>query len=463
MEVDENGNTFVAFNKFDDVFVQAKTTNTDWTDEEKALMNSTLHQTLPFMAFGADYQVFDASDDTWTLFIIMDSYYEDLSEDYINILLGLGYVKDDTSYDDTYYCHDNGYVYIEIYVGYEGGNYLEVYYEPTHLEPLNSLSLNTSSLDIVAGATYQLTPVYDPITATYPITWTSSNNDVATVNENGLVSIKENATANSEVTITATALGGKTATCKFTVKANEVTGIAFMQDSYDVVPGAEAYAIDYYLLPYGVTSNATPAFSIEPDNAGISVTSNGQLSAAADAVIGATATLKMSLSGNEVTTTVKVVSAEIVDTLNSSFFGMTAGNSQYDTFKKSIVGGASYEAQASAGNDADNGKGLQIRSKNSNSGVIGHFEGRTCKSITFTFDARTEVSGKERRVDIYASNSPFAISDMYKSGSATKVGTITFDKNNLTQTYTFTDDYAYIGFRSGDGAVYFKSVEVVWH
>ena len=459
MEVDENGNTFITFNKFDDVFVQAKTTNTDWTDEEKALMNATLHQTLPFMAFGSDYQVFDASDDTWTLFVIMDSYYEDLSEDYINILLGLGYVKDDTSYDDTYYCYDNGYVYIEIYVGYEGGNYLEVYYEPTHLEPLNSLSLNTSSLDIVAGATYQLTPVYDPITATYPITWTSSNADVATVNETGLVSIKENATANSEVTITATALGGKTATCKFTVKANEVTGIAFTQDEYTVIPGAAAYVPDYVLLPYGVTTNETVTYSYSPVNFGINYNDNGELSADENAVVGTESTIKITLGSFEATATVRVLSGEVATTLTGTFFGIKKGESSYNTYKKTTEDGASYEAQAAAGNNADGGNGLQLRSKNSNSGVIGSCENRTCKSITFTFDANTQAG---RQIDIYASNSPFAITDMYKSG-ATKVATISYDASNLTQTYTFTDDYAYIGFRSKDNALYLKSVEVVWH
>ena len=43
-----------------------------------------------------------------------------------------------------------------------------------------------------------------------------------------------------------------------------------------------------------------------------------------------------------------------------------------------------------------------------------------------------------------------------------KVSTITFDSNNLTQTYTFTTEYAYVGFRSGDGAVYLKNVVMGW-
>ena len=293
ISLDENENTLVGFSYFGDLFTTNKTTNTDWTDEEKALMNETLHQLLPFMAFGDDYMIYDASDDEWTLFVIQDSYFEDLSEDYINILLGLGFKVDDTTYEDTYYVLDNGYVYIEIYVGYEGGNYLEVYYEDSH--------------KIDAGET-----------------------------------------------------------------------------------------------PEG----------------------------------------------------------DFAHTLTGGFFGIKAGETTYDTYKKG-VDGVVYEAQASAGSNADNGNGLQIRSKNSNSGVIAHSEDRTCKYITFTFDSKTGGSGSARYIEIYASSTSFSINDMY-GDKVSKVGTITFDSNNLTQTYTFTTEYAYVGFRSGDGAVYLKNVVMGW-
>ena len=457
ISLDEYENTLIAFNHFEDLFTTNKTTNTDWTDEEKALMNETLHQELPFMAFGDDYVIYDASDEDWTLFVIQDSYFEDLSEDYINILLGLGYTIDSTTYEDTYYVLDNGYVYIEIYVGYESGNYLEVYYEDSHLEPLTSFSLDLASLDIVAGASYQLKPIYNPSNAVHPTTWSSSNEDVATVDNSGLVTVKSDATVNSTAVITATTVSGKTASCTFTVKANEVTGIAFKEDNYNVIPGAEAYFVEYYFLPYGVTETANVSYSINPDNAGISYDSNGKLSASESAAAGTTATITVTCGSVSDTATVTVIPATITHTLNGGFFGIPVKESSYSTYKKT-VDGASYEAQASAGNDADSGKGLQLRSKNSNSGVIANFAGRTCKSITFTFDNHTQAG---RSIEIYASNSPFTITDMYKS-SVTKVGTIDYNSNNLTQTYTFTADYSYIGFRSSDGAVYLKSVDVVW-
>ena len=457
ISLDESENTLVGFSYFADLFTTNKTSNTDWTDEEKALMNETLHQLLPFMAFGDDYVIYDASDEDWTLFAIEDTYFEDLSEDYINILLDNGYTVDDVSYSDTYYVLDNGYVYIEIYVGYEGGNYLEVYYEDSHLEPLTSFSLDVTTLDIVAGASYQLTPVYNPSSAVHPTTWSSSNEDVATVDNKGLVTINSAATADSTAVITATTLTGKTASCTFTVKANEVTGIAFNEDNYNVIPGGEAYLADYYFLPYGATTTATVSYSINPDNAGITYSADGKLSASESAVVGTTATITVTCGSVSDTATVTVIPATITHTLNGAFFGIPVKESSYSTYKKT-VDGASYEAQASAGNDADSGKGLQLRSKNSNSGVIANFAGRTCKSITFTFDNHTQAG---RSIEIYASNSPFTIADMYGS-SVTKVGTIDYNSSNLTQTYTFTADYSYIGFRSSDGALYLKSVDVVW-
>ncbi len=457
ISLDESENTIVAFNYFGDVFTSNKTTNTDWTDEEKALMNETLHQLLPFMAFGEDYVIYDASDDDWTLFVIQDSYFEDLSEDYINILLGLGFKVDDTTYEDTYYVLDNGYVYIEIYVGYDGGNYLEVYYEASKLEPLTSFSLDTTSLDIVAGASYQLKAIYNPTSAVHPTTWSSSNENIATVDNKGLVTVNSAATVDSTAVITATTVSGKTASCTVTVKANEVTGIAFKEDNYNVAPGAEAYYAEYYFLPYGATATTNVSYSINPDNAGITYSADGKLSANESAVVGTTATITVTCGSFFDTATVTVIPATITHTLNGGFFGIPVKESSYSTYKKT-VDGANYEAQASAGNDADSGKGLQLRSKNSNSGVIANFAGRTCKSITFTFDNHTQAG---RSIEIYASNSPFTIADMYGS-SVTKVGTINYDKNNLTQTYTFTENYSYIGFRSADGALYLKSVDVAW-
>ena len=455
-EVDEEGNTVLSFNLFIDLFSTNRTSNDDWTNEEKALMNETLHQVLPFMAFGEDYQIYDASDDDWTLLVLVDSYYEDLTEDYINLLLEEGFFIDDVTWDDTYYCFDNGVEYIEIYIAYEyGGNYLEIYYEPTHLGELTSLQLSNSYVDIVAGASYQLSPKYNPANATYPITWSSSNEDLATVDNKGLVTINSDATVDSEVIITASTIVGKTASCTFGIHDNVVTGIAFLENEYIVIPGADPYIPAYTLMPYGVTTNDTVTYRLGNGDNGLHYNEKGELWADADAAVGTEDTLFVKINDFEDNVSVKVISGEVTHTLDRDFFGIQKENySKYLTYKKTTDDGASYETYA-AGNN-----GIQLKSKTSDSGIIGHFEGRTCKSITITFDANTEAP-TERAVDIYASNSPFTITDMFGL-SVTKAGSIVFDKNNLTQTYTFTGNYSYIGIRSNNGAVYLSSIKIIW-
>ena len=453
-----DGNTAVNFYNFDDVYTAELTSNTTWSDEEKELMNNILHQELPFMPFGADYELYDDSDEEYTILILEDTYYKDLSENYITLLLEAGFKEDSTSYEDyVCYYYDNGLVYIEIFPDYSYGHYYEIYAEESHLPALTALNLNQASLDIVAGATYQLEPVLTPSSATYPLTWSSNNEDVATVDNKGLVTINKYAAVDSKATITVLAPNGLTASCTFTVKADEVTGILLDQQDYYVRAG-ESLQTNYTLLPIGATMSSFVHYGFKVTGEGVHIDGFGLIAVDADTEPGTTATVVIYYGSTYeiyATAVVHVLGNEIVDTLNREFFGIAVGASTYDTYKKTTDDGAVYEAQAAGKN------GLQIRSKNKNSGVIGHFEGRSCKQINFVFDDNTY---EQRDVEIYASNEPFSIADMYGT-SVTKVGTISYDQSDnttYTQTYTFTANYSYIGFKSADGAIYFTSVEVVW-
>ena len=457
LSLDDYDNTLISFYRFDDLFVADKTTDNDWSDEEKVLMNSTLGQVMPFMQFGENYSIVAEVDEyDYTLLSLQDSYYVDLTEDYIDLLLANGFEEDSDTYLSTCYVLDNGSSYIEVFVEYYYGNYVSIYYEPSKLPNLTSLKLNETTLDIVAGASFQLKATYEPSDATHLLTWTSSNDELATVDNNGLVSINANASVNSSVTITASAVNGVSASCTFNIKENKATGVCFVDDIYSLIPGGDKVQTNYYLLPCGATSEGLVSYSVNPDTANVFCDVDGKLWANSDAVEGTTVEVKITIEGvGEATATVKVVSASVKHTLTSEFFGIKDGESRYDTYKKITDDGASYEAQAAATH------GLQIRNKNEDSGVIGYCEGRTCQSITFTFDSNTY---SQRKIDIYASNSPFTIEDMYDSSFA-PVGTITYqqgDEDSKTQTYTFTEKYSYIGFRSDDGAIYLTSVDIVW-
>ena len=451
IQEDESGNTLIMFNNFNDVASKDKTSNTDWTNEEKELMNSTLHQVLPFMAFGSDYEIYDDSDDEYTLLVLEDTYYEDLSADYIALLKNAGFKEDSTSYTSTCYTYDNGVSFIEVFVDYDGGHYLEIYYEASKLPPLTCINLNEYELDIVSGASYQLNASFVPSNAVQPVTWTSSNPDVATVDQTGKVTIKETAEVGQTAIISVSSLGGISTSCTVTVAANVVTRIKIAQD-YNVIPGGTA-KVDYYLLPIGATTSETVNYEIDGDFA--TIDQNGTITISENAEIGVKYKVTVRLGSSDIKddALVTVVQSKVTHTLDQSFFGLKQGESSYKTYTKTTDEGAYYEAQCAATH------GIQIRSKNSDSGIIAHFVGRSCASITFTFDENTY---SERTVDIYGSNTDFCISDMF-DGNAPKVGSVTYTQGGeVTFTYTFTDDYSYIGFKSDNGAIYFTSIEVVW-
>ena len=75
--------------------------------------------------------------------------------------------------------------------------------------------LSMSSLTMMPNTSYTLVADIDPIDVTYPtLTWSSSDNSVAEVDQNGKVTAK----SDGNVTITALAVGGESASCSVTVK-----------------------------------------------------------------------------------------------------------------------------------------------------------------------------------------------------------------------------------------------------
>ena len=75
--------------------------------------------------------------------------------------------------------------------------------------------LNKSSLTMMPNTSYTLVADVDPVDVTYPtLTWSSSDNSVAEVDQSGKVTAK----SDGNVTITALAVGGVSKSCSVTVK-----------------------------------------------------------------------------------------------------------------------------------------------------------------------------------------------------------------------------------------------------
>ena len=106
--------------------------------------------------------------------------------------------------------------------------------------PVTGVSLDKTTLTVAAGGNAKLTATVAPANATNKsVTWSSSNQAIATVDSEGNVTVKSAGTATITVT---TKDGGKTATCTVTVTAAKVavTGVSLNHTSLTVAAGGNA-------------------------------------------------------------------------------------------------------------------------------------------------------------------------------------------------------------------------------
>ncbi|MGN1060510.1 MAG: Ig-like domain-containing protein, partial [Candidatus Coproplasma sp.] len=140
-----------------------------------------------------------------------------------------------------------------------------------------SVSLNKTSASITVGGYVILSASVTPNTVSQTVTWTTSDPNVATV-ENGYVTGAGVGTA----TITATSVGGKTATCTVTVTAADSVNVP--------VTGVTLNNSELTLRPNGT---ATLVATVAPSNATIKTvtwsSSNTAVATVADGVVTAVA------------------------------------------------------------------------------------------------------------------------------------------------------------------------------
>lgn len=161
--------------------------------------------------------------------------------------------------------------------------------------------------------------------------------------------------------------------------------------------------------------------------------------------------MSLSYKYTETTKTVEV-SSEVTDTLNRALTGITGTN--YKDWTAASTSNAVYKGQSAGGNDS-----IQLRSNNSNSGIVTtESGGKKVTKITVTWDSNTSNG---RTLDIYGSNTAYtAATNLYNTGTqGTKLGSIV--KGTSTE-LEITGDYAYIGLRSNSGAMYLSEIQIIW-
>ena len=144
---------------------------------------------------------------------------------------------------------------------------------------------------------------------------------------------------------------------------------------------------------------------------------------------------------------------EVTDVLTADSFAATStGYTNFSGVK--VTSSAIYAGQTATSNGA-----IQLRSKADNSGkhsgIVTTVSGGKLLKISVVWNDSTSTS---RKLDIYASNTPFTDAEDLYGNTDLKIGTLGFGET----TFDVTGDYQYVGFRSNDGAMYLDKIEVVW-
>ena len=142
---------------------------------------------------------------------------------------------------------------------------------------------------------------------------------------------------------------------------------------------------------------------------------------------------------------------EVTDTLNCAFTGRTG--TTYGDWSGTGLSGAAYAGQSAAGNDA-----IQLRSKNSNSGIVTTVSGGKATKVVVLWNSNTSSGAT---LDIYGKSSAYsAPTDLYgNSTQGTKLGSIVM---GTSTELTISGDYEYIGMRSNSGAMWLDEIDIIW-
>ena len=144
--------------------------------------------------------------------------------------------------------------------------------------------------------------------------------------------------------------------------------------------------------------------------------------------------------------------ANVVDVLNRELTGVSGTN--YASWSdKEATSSAVYAGQSAGGNDA-----IQLRSNNSNSGIITTASGGKATKVVVSWNSNT---GNGRTLNVYGKNTDYsAATDLYdNSTQGTLLGTIVC---GTSTELTIDGDYEYIGMRSASGAMYLDEIQITW-
>lgn len=145
--------------------------------------------------------------------------------------------------------------------------------------------------------------------------------------------------------------------------------------------------------------------------------------------------------------------ADVTDELTMNTFTNSVSTTYYSYTDKTASSDAVYAGNLASGNSA-----IQLRSSNSNSGIVSTTSGGKLKQVVVTWNNSTS---SDRTIDIYGKNTAYsAATDLYSTSTqGTKLGSIV---KGTSTTLSIDGDYEYIGIRSSSGALYATKIAITW-
>ena len=342
----------------------------------------------------------------------------------------------------------------------DNSNYANLIWGDNPIDPLtpvvNKVTINPSSLqlDLNNNKTASLEAIVDVSNgASNGVNWVSSNPNVASIDNNGLVTAK----SKGSCVIKAISIfdSSKYGECNVNVIDSSSTSItANVNKAYhpgDIITKDDInvkddlgnditsfeFANNNYQFTYDDTIEGGDAISKTFKNA-VSYSSF-----VTDLVV-------------NVSRVKYVETSSINDVMNRDWTGVTSQTYVY--WAKTNSSGATYTGNSAGGNK--NMQVIQLRSDKSPSGIVTtKYDGYSyLSSVTVEWNSNT-ASG--RQLDIYGSNSPYTgPADLYdNSSSGTILGSII---KGTSTSLTITGKYKYIGLRSNSGAMYLDEIVVTY-
>lgn len=293
------------------------------------------------------------------------------------------------------------------------------------------------------------------LTNTYEgaVNYDSSNKGVATIGEtDGQITIVGAGTT----TITATLASDPEVKSSYELTVNKTTAtLEFEQSIYTV-------NFDEIITLKAVSNNpdAQITYSATEGDWYIDETSGEFLAGTTAGSVTVTATMAESdkYTGATATCTVNIVDPNqqvYSDVITAE--DLAATTTQYIDFS----GVTKTSDAVYAGNSAKNNTGsIQLRSSNSNSGIVATTSGGRISQIIITWDNST---ANARQIDVYGNTNPYtSAAELYETSGNTNQGELIGSLAKGETTLTIEGNYPYVGIRSNDGALYIKDITFVW-